>query len=294
MYSKTVLFIGCLFISYLSVKAQESITNTETQQIEAVIKQLFNGMRAGDSLMVKDLFTPEATLSSIFTNRQNEVVKRSNSASGFVTAIGEPHDEMWDEQIWSYDVRIDGPMAQVWTEYTFYLGNNMSHCGVNVFEMINLDQGWKISAITDTRRKTNCTTKVEAEVDALMDDWHNAAATADELIFFGSMTDDAIYIGTDASERWTRGEMIEWSKEYFKRESAWSFTTVSRNVVLNEAQNFGWFDELLDTWMGPCRGSGVVVKTEDGWKIKHYHLSIAVPNDQVDGYLNLIGKTRPK
>jgi hypothetical protein len=35
-----------------------------------------------------------------------------------------------------------------------------------------------------------------------------------------------------------------------------------------------WFDELLNTQMKICRGSGVLVKIDGKWKIKHYVLSM--------------------
>lgn len=124
-------------------------------------------------------------------------------------------------------------------------------------------------------------------INALMNNWHRAAAVADADIFFGSMTADAHYIGTDEAEDWTRDEMRNWAKEIFKRDSAWDFKTIKRNIYLAEDNKLGWFDETLDTWMGVCRGSGVVVLTEEGWKIKHYVLSVAVPNSVIDDYINI-------
>lgn len=286
---KSLLYLLLICCSTTMSFAQ---TDEGETAVIGVIKTLFDGMRAGDSMTVQDLFADKATLSSIIKNNEGKIMKRTNDAGGFVTAIGTPHDEIWDEQIWSYDINIDGLMANAWTEYTFYRGDQLSHCGVNSFELIHLDEGWRISAITDTRRRTDCKTDPVKDINQLMVTWHKAAATADEDIFFGSMTSDGIYIGTDATERWTRDEMKEWSKPYFDKESAWSFTTKSRNVDVSEDGQIAWFDELLDTWMGDCRASGVLRLTEDGWKIAHYHLSIAVPNDQVNDYLELIGKPR--
>lgn len=282
------IILGAVFIAILSPSLEGQVTAEE--EIRAVIDQLFDGMRAGDSTLVKPLFVRGSVLSSIGVNRDNEVRKQSSNASNFITAIGQPKDKVWDELIWSYDIKIDHPMAMAWTEYSFYLGDDLSHCGVNVFELIRLVEGWKISAITDTRRTRDCKTREDSDINTLLDDWHMAAATADEELFFGSMTPDAIYIGTDKSERWKRDDMRVWSKEIFERESAWSFTKVERHINLSESKDLAWFDETLDTWMGPCRGSGIVVQTEEGWKIKHYHLAIAVPNDAVDGYLELIGQ----
>lgn len=127
----------------------------------------------------------------------------------------------------------------------------------------------------------------EQQINGLLDNWHHAAAVADEAAFFGSMTEDARYIGTDETENWKRDELKEWSKEYFDRESAWDFKKKTRNVYMNTDGKLAWFDETLDTWMGVCRGSGVVVLTGNGWKIQHYVLSVAVPNDKIDAYIKL-------
>jgi len=286
---KTLQLAIILFCSSL-ITAQ----STTEAAIIKVIDDLFDGMRAADSVAVKPLFVRSANLSSITVGKDNKVRKQSSNASGLISAIGMPKEETWDEIIWSYDIKSDGPLATAWTEYTFYRGDKLSHCGVNIFELVNVDGGWRISGITDTRRTQGCRTREAADIDSVMDNWHNAAATADEDLFFGSMTEDAVYIGTDKSERWLRDDMRAWSKEYFDKDSAWSFTKVERNTTFSEDKSMAWFDEILDTWMGPCRGSGVLVMTDDGWKIKHYHLSIAVPNESVDGYLNLIGLSRKK
>ena len=80
---------------------------------------------------------------------------------------------------------------------------------------------------------------------------------------------------------------MAWSKPYFDRGKAWSFSTLERNIYLSQEGELAWFDELLDTQMGICRGSGVVVKENDDWKIKHYVLSIAIPNENVDAVTSL-------
>lgn len=128
---------------------------------------------------------------------------------------------------------------------------------------------------------------IDRQINTLLDNWHHAAAVADEDTFFGSMTEDAHYIGTDETENWTRDELKDWSKEFFERESAWDFKKKTRHIYAYQDKKLAWFDETLDTWMGVCRGSGVVELTNDGWKIKQYVLSVAVPNDKIDAYLLL-------
>ena len=102
------------------------------------------------------------------------------------------------------------------------------------------------------------------------------------------MTADGVYIGTDAAERWTRDEMRVWAQPHFDKETAWAFTPISRNVYFSEDGKMAWFEENLDTWMGVCHGSGVLQMTGNAWKIRHYVLSVAVPNDVVKEYLKLL------
>ena len=119
-----------------------------------------------------------------------------------------------------------------------------------------------------------------AAVSAVLDDWHRAAAQADEARYFGHFTPTAVFLGTDATERWTRDAFRVWAKPFFARGKAWSFQAVSRHVSFSPDGTVAWFDEALDTPnMGPCRGSGVLLQQEGAWKIAQYNLSLPIPND---------------
>jgi len=112
--------------------------------------------------------------------------------------------------------------------------------------------------------------------------WHKAAAEANYDDYFNLLSDDAIFIGTDATENWTKSAFEAYSKPYFDKGKAWSFTAIERNIYFNNDKTLAWFDELLDTQMKICRGSGVMVFIKGQWKIKQYVLSMTVPNDNVD------------
>jgi len=288
---KNLILLFLLIFSFVyKGQCQEETTLSKEQAAIATIKTLFDGMRAGDSTVLRSVLHPAAHLQSSFTNKEGVPVLRGGSVDRWVASVGTPHDEIYDEKIWSYKVRIDDNLASVWTEYTFYLGEKLSHCGVNAFHLANTADGWKISHITDTRRKENCITEMpnlQNDLNDFMNNWHKAAAIADEEVFFGSMAKDGIYLGTDATEKWKRDEMKAWSKKYFDQDSAWDFATIDRSFYLSDDEETAWFEESLDTWMGICRGSGVLELTNDGWKIRHYHLAVAVPNDNVDEYLKI-------
>jgi ketosteroid isomerase-like protein len=129
----------------------------------------------------------------------------------------------------------------------------------------------------------------KAAVTAVLDDWHKAAAAADEARYFGHFTADAVFLGTDATERWTRDEFRAWAKPHFSKGKAWSFKAVSRNISFSKDGAVAWFDEALDTPnLGPSRGSGVLVKEGNTWKIAQYNLSVPIPNDLMGEVKNRI------
>ena len=124
-------------------------------------------------------------------------------------------------------------------------------------------------------------------VHQVLDSWQEAAAKADFQTYFGLMGEQSVFIGTDAMENWQREAFEAFSKPYFDQGKAWSFEARERNVYIAAEGSFAWFDELLDTWMGTCRGSGVLEKDRDTWKIRHYVLSITIPNEEIEAVINL-------
>ena len=126
-------------------------------------------------------------------------------------------------------------------------------------------------------------------ISQTLDAWHRAAAAANFEAYFDLMTPDAVFIGTDAGENWQRAEFISYAKPHFDKGKAWSFTAVERNIYGAHGSDFAWFDELLDTQMKLCRGSGVLRKEDGKWRIAHYVLSIVVPNENVDALVKLKG-----
>lgn len=125
----------------------------------------------------------------------------------------------------------------------------------------------------------------ESTINQVVDQWHKAAADADFDTYINLMTNDAVFIGTDATENWQLAEFKAFAKPYFDRGKAWSFTPIERNIYT--ANGVVYFDELLSTQMGICRGSGVLKKENGSYRIAHYVLSIAVPNENVESLTKL-------
>lgn len=263
----------------------------QQEEVRKVIDNMFEAMYARDTAALRACFTPGAQLLTYTYDAKHNPRARGETLHNFITSISAIGEADLEERLLGFQCMVDEGVASVWTPYEFYVDKKFSHCGVNSFQLINVQGEWKIASLADTRRRTDCPRDdEEAVIDSLINAWHHAAAVADEAEFFGRMTTDGIYIGTDATERWLRDELKEWSKKYFDREEAWSFTPLSRDIKLGAGGQIAWFDELLDTWMGVCRSTGVMVKEGNEWKIAHYQLSITLPNDKLDGFLELIGK----
>jgi hypothetical protein len=77
------------------------------------------------------------------------------------------------------------------------------------------------------------------------------------------------------------------AKPHFDKGKAWNFTTLERHVYFNKTMQTAWFDELLETQMKICRGSGILVKENNQWKIKHYVLSMTVPNENSEEVIKI-------
>jgi len=128
----------------------------------------------------------------------------------------------------------------------------------------------------------NAQTSEKDKVSQTIDTWHKAAADVKFEDYFNLIAEDGIFIGTDATENWTKKDFKVWAKPFFDKGTTWNFTALERHIFFDKSGKIAWFDELLNTQMKICRGSGVLVKVGKEWKIQHYVLSMTIPNDEVD------------
>jgi hypothetical protein len=131
----------------------------------------------------------------------------------------------------------------------------------------------------------------QISVDAVLDDFHAAAAAADEQRYFAHLAPDAVFLGTDAGERWSVDAFRAYAHPYFERGQGWTYAMRARHVRLAPGEDPGvaWFDELLaNAKYGDCRGSGVLVRSGATWKIAQYNLSLPIPNAVAPQVVELI------
>lgn len=129
--------------------------HSDADAVMAVVNRLFDGMRARDGEMVASVFHAEARLVTTSLTPDGAPSASVQPIEGFVDAVGQGGDP-WDEPLFGTEVRVDGPLADVWTFYRFYRGNEFSHCGHNSIQLVRTGEGWKIVSIADTRRTEGC------------------------------------------------------------------------------------------------------------------------------------------
>ncbi len=121
------------------------------------------------------------------------------------------------------------------------------------------------------------------DINKVLDDLHIYASKADGNKYFELFDNEAVFFGTDASERWHIDEFKNYALKRFKTGTGWTYTPISRNIYINE--NTAWFDEnLSNEKYGEFRGTGVLIKKGDSWLISQYNLLLPIPNDLLKGY----------
>jgi uncharacterized protein (TIGR02246 family) len=131
-------------------------------------------------------------------------------------------------------------------------------------------------------------------VARVLDELNDAAAKADEPRYFALYAPDAVFLGTDGKERWDLAAFRAFAHPHFARGKAWSFRSVRRAITIDPGGRVAWFDEDLDTPnLGPCRGSGVLVRRDGAWKIAQYNLAVVLPNERLDEVRALLAKPAP-
>lgn len=139
-------------VPFLSVRAQS--TPDAEKAVLATVNRLFEGMRTADSGMVRSTFATGARFASVDARATPAVVKY-DTIDGWLSGVANSA-RRWDEQVYDVQIRVDGTMAHVWAPYTFYLDKAVRHCGINSLELLHDGASWKVTQLSDTRRREGC------------------------------------------------------------------------------------------------------------------------------------------
>lgn len=151
--SRAITFIMLAMAIQFGYAQQE----TEEQAIKKVVETFFEGLHKGDSTIMATTLHKDIKIQTTSTNRDNIKVLRNETREQLLINISKkkPTDKYF-EKLLSYDIKIDGNLASVWTPYEFYFNDNFSHCGANSFQMFNNNGKWEIIFLVDMRRRAGC------------------------------------------------------------------------------------------------------------------------------------------
>ncbi|NQX77139.1 nuclear transport factor 2 family protein [Gilvibacter sp.] len=154
MNKKLIFILACCFS--LTATAQE-FTQADAQ---GIIETFFEGFHKGDTTLMKSVMLKDVDLNTAYTTPNGEKRLARGSVDRLLEGIANrPPEQVWKEEILSYEVQIDGDLAHVWTPYRFYVNGQFLHCGANSFTLVQTQNGWKIHHLIDSRRKGDCDTE---------------------------------------------------------------------------------------------------------------------------------------
>jgi hypothetical protein len=142
-----------IFLIVVLAVTSTAQAQTIEDSVKATINRLFEGMKNADTVLLKSAFTDDPILQTVATNKKKQVYIKSDKFKDFVKFIGDQKVGEADERVEFETIRIDGPLAMVWAPYQFYYKGKFHHCGVNSFQLVQIDNNWRIQYLIDTRRK---------------------------------------------------------------------------------------------------------------------------------------------
>ncbi|UCD62195.1 MAG: nuclear transport factor 2 family protein [Flavobacteriaceae bacterium] len=142
-----------LIFSFAIVNAQD----TEKEEVKKAVQMFFDGFHKQDSTQIKSTIGSEIILQTIGRNKEGASIVKTADFNDFLKSIVSIPDSIkFQEKLLSYQIKVDGSMANAWTPYEFWINDSLSHCGVNSFQLHKQGGTWKIIYLIDTRRRENC------------------------------------------------------------------------------------------------------------------------------------------
>ena len=153
------LLVTLVFTLTTSAQKNTEANNVKINslKVKKVLETFFDGLHKGDSLIVSTTLHRDIKIQTTSTNKLGENILTTDTKEKLLTSVANKKPEhTYFEKLLSFDIKIDGNLASVWTPYEFYLNGNFSHCGANSFQLFNNNGKWEIIFLVDMRRRDNC------------------------------------------------------------------------------------------------------------------------------------------
>jgi hypothetical protein len=139
-----------------SVTAQSAARQEDEEDALRAVQAFLDAINNRDTAAYRALVLAEVK-NLIIVPQGDSIVYRWRSTEESVDNLGSEGPDL-HERIWEAQVRVNGPIADVWSPYDFYVDGEFSHCGIDAFQLVRTDAGWRIGAIAYTviREKEEC------------------------------------------------------------------------------------------------------------------------------------------
>ena len=138
-----------------AVALAATLASTPAEEaVLATVQGFFDTLSTKDIDRARELLVPEGRFFSVRIVDGEKIV-RSSTNEEFLENLGKAEGE-WLERMWHPEVRIRGDLATVWTPYDFYLDGEFSHCGFDAFNLMKIDDRWKITGGSYTVEREGC------------------------------------------------------------------------------------------------------------------------------------------
>jgi len=146
------IFSLLLILNFLTSCSKEQ--TKEEKEILTVIEKLFKAMSEHDSHLARTVLVPEGQFYSIREDSSG-INWNKSTHQDFIDRL-ENSEDKWLERIWEPKVLIHKQIAAVWAPYDFYRNQQFSHCGIDAFNLIKTNEGWKVTGIIYTVETEGC------------------------------------------------------------------------------------------------------------------------------------------
>lgn len=131
----SALILCCLFGAAIA---------QEDADVLAVADRALERISADDWAGLAALMIPEAM---VYVGIQDEDGSYRTMTRTYEETRDRAMEVDLEERGWDPTVLVSGTIAVVWYPYDIYVDGEWSHCGIDIFNMIQTDEGWRIAVL---------------------------------------------------------------------------------------------------------------------------------------------------
>lgn len=139
----TVLLVGLASAS-TPARAQEAAS--DTAGVLDAARAMLEGITTGDTALLRSVTAPDLRLEGTTPRGSLPPTAAGQTREEFLAMVGRPDADLF-ERMWNPTVRIHGRVADVLAPYDFYQEGEFSHCGVDLFQLVETSEGWVVVSV---------------------------------------------------------------------------------------------------------------------------------------------------